>query len=77
MKRVSKWALAIGVAGFFISLYGFIRYFIIWDDPSQGLLFIGLGLLACAWAFNYNTGLGLRNEQDAMGEALHEHINNE
>ena len=76
MKKISKWAIAIGTFGFLFSVGTMFRYFVIWIDHDKGLVYGLIGVMIMAFAWVYNEILKLRIENDALSEAMHEHLNN-
>lgn len=54
MNKLSNWTILGYTVGVIWSVGFFIRYFIIWEDISQGILFVslGLGIMGLAWLYN-------------------------
>lgn len=72
MKRISNWSIAGGCLGLLIVLSSAIKYFIIWDDPSQGIIFVLTGLIILGLSWVYNTLLDIQNRLLAMEDFLAE-----
>jgi len=70
VKKISNWSLAGMIVGLIFGLGSFIRYYIIYQDTSEVVIGVLIGLLIMAVSFLYNKLLEHSNELDAMGEYL-------
>lgn len=71
--ELNGWSLSGYVTGLIIVVWSIVRYFTIWIDHSQGVLFIFVGLSIMAFAWIYNNFLKINREN----EEKFEKINNE
>lgn len=72
--KVSKWSLAIELFGFIFSVGTMFRYLIIWIDHDKGIVYGMIGVMIMAFGWVYEEIRKIRIEQDAISEALQEHI---
>jgi len=70
MKLISNISKVGYVLGAILITVSIIRYFIMWLDYSQAMLFIGLGISSIAFAWVYSRILSLQNSLLAVEEYL-------
>ena len=58
------------IAGFLIALLGAIRYFVVYTDYSQAIIYIYAGVSIMGFAWVYNKIMQLNNTVTAMGDYL-------
>jgi len=71
-KQISNWTKMGYIFGITFSISSLIRYFIIYIDHSQGLIFMfaGLTIVALSWLYEQNRQKGARD--DSRDEFLRE-----
>ena len=70
MKKISNWSLAGIIIGLVFSLGSFIRYYIIYQDLSEVVIGVFIGLLIMTVSFLYNKQLSQENTILAMEDYL-------
>ena len=74
MKIESNWSKA-GIFCGIVWCLGFaIRYLFIWQDYSQAILFIGLGICVICISWLYDFNLNLRNVVDTIEEHMEDYL---
>ena len=76
MKQISKFTLAGYVTGAIIIILASIRYFLIYPDTSQGLIYIFAGSVILALSWVYNQILSINNTIQSLEEYLADDKNN-
>lgn len=66
----SNWSLAGYFVGLAIIIISAIRYFIIYPDTSQGIIYIYAGVSIMAFAYLYNENLKLNNTLNGIEEYM-------
>ncbi len=52
--KTHKLSIVGGAIGIAVMVISAIRYFLIWDDPSQGIIGISIGVIILGGAYVYN-----------------------
>lgn len=70
VKRISNWSLLGILIGLIFSIGTFIRYYIIYQDLSEVVIGVSIGLLIIAVSFIYNRQRSQEHTIDALEEYL-------
>ena len=70
MKKISNWSILGMVIGIIFAIGSFIRYYIIYQDLSEVVIGVSIGLLIFAISFLYNKQRSLEYTLDALEEYL-------
>ncbi len=68
--KVSNWSIVMGIAGLMLIGASVVRYVVIYEDMSSLMIFVGLGLSLCGFAYIYNRLLGLGNRLLAVEDYI-------
>lgn len=69
---MNNWSKLLMSVGFVWAIGFFLRYFVIWIDYSNGIMFISLGFILIAFGWLYDQITYLKNRYEAIGEYLAE-----
>ena len=69
--KSNNWSKLAYIIGTIWSIGFAVRYLFIWQDYSEAIVFVGLGLTLIALSWLYDRHVKLKNQLDYIEEQLH------
>ena len=69
--KSNNWSKLAYIIGIIWSIGFAVRYLFIWQDYSEAIVFVGLGLILISVSWLYDRHVKLKNQLDYIEEQLH------